>query len=111
MLTTPNSAPVRPVRGKDDPSGSIGLLDPAEGVADVLSNLYPDTGSYEADVQTRPGAPDLSATRHEPASPLAVAVIASLVGVDPANMAPSPKYGDLLVFLDARLGASAHPNR
>jgi hypothetical protein len=28
-----------------------------------------------------------------------------LAGVDPANMAPSPMYGDLLALRDARLGA------
>lgn len=68
-------------------------------------SLYPDTGSYHAEVQTRPGAPDLSTTRNVSAPPLAIAIGATLVGVDPANMAPSPMSGDLLALLDARLGA------
>src|SRR5215217_2138964 len=54
LLAMLNSAPVRPIWGLDDPNGSIGLLDPAAGVAYVLPNLYADTRSYEADVQTRP---------------------------------------------------------
>ncbi len=109
LLAMLNSAPVRLIGESDDPNRAIGLLDSAEGVADVLPNLYPDTRSYEADVQTRPGAPDLSATRHVSASPLAVAIVASLAGVDPANMAPSPTYGELIAFLDARLGAILPP--
>jgi len=109
LLAMLNSAPVRLIGESDGPNGSIRLLDPAEGVADVLPNLYADTRSYEADVQTRPGAPDLSATRHVTALPLAVAMVVSLVGADPANMAQSPTYGDLIALLDARLGAILPP--
>jgi len=109
LLAMLNSAPVRPIGGLDDPNGSIGLLDPAEGVADVLPNLYADTRSYEVDVQTRPGAPDFSATRHVSASLLAVEIVAALVGVDPTNLAPSPTYGDLIALLNARLGAILPP--
>ena len=104
-----NAAVVGQIGGSDDPLGPIGPLNPAEGVADVRPNLYPDARSYKADVQTRPGASDLSMARHITPSPLAVVVIAFLAGADPANMAPSPTYGDSLALLDARLGAILPP--
>ena len=47
--------------------------------------------------------------RHVTAPPLATADVASLAGVDPANTAPSPTYGDLHALLDARLGAIPAP--
>ena len=106
LLALLNSAPVRVNAGDASPIGSVGLLDPAEGVADVLLNLYPDLRSFEAEVLTRPGATDLVATRRMTASPLVVAVAAELgVAVTAANGARSPVFGDLLAMLDAPLGA------
>ncbi len=110
LLALVNSAPVRPDDGSDSPIGSVGLLDPAEGVADVLPNLYSDSRSFEAEVQTRPGATDLAATRRATASPLAVAAARALgVEMTAADESLSPTFGDLLFLFDARLGALLPP--
>ena len=111
LLALLNSAPVRPKDGSDSPIGSVGLLDPAEGVADVLPNLYSDPRSFEAVVLTRPGATDLATTRRSSASPLAVAVARALgIEMTAADESPSATFGDLLFPLDARLGALLPPD-
>lgn len=111
ILALLNSSPVPAEDETDGPNGSLGLLNPAQGVADVLPNLYPDPRSFEADVLTRPGATDLVATRRLTAPSLAVAV-AEALGVEAAagGGARPPTFGDLVVSLDARLGDILLPN-